>query len=114
MSGIDGRMNAVISESMRIISRRSSSSSSRPRLLTSTISAGSMKKVFPVADSSCTMPLILRLCMGATGSTRRPSRTVGVVSLSRYPASTARAITRRIIELTDADIRDSSERISAR
>ena len=72
-----------------MISRRSSPSSSRIRLLASTTSAGSINTVFPLADSSCTIPLIFRFSPGATGMTRRPSRIVGVTSLSTYPSDCA-------------------------
>ena len=85
---------------MRIISRRSSPSNSRMRLLASTTSAGSMKTVFPVADSSCTIPLIFRFNPGATGITSRPSRMVGVTSLSTYPSAWAlRRIACRLREM---------------
>ena len=47
------------------------------RLLTSTTSAGSINTVLPEALSSWTIPESLRLCIGATGITRRPSRMVG-------------------------------------
>ena len=74
---------------MRIISRRSSASNSRIRLLASTTSAGSINTVLPVADSSCTIPLIRRLRAGATGITNRPSRTVGFTSFSTIPSACA-------------------------
>ena len=74
---------------IRIISLRSSPSSSRIRLLASTTSAGSMNTVFPLADSSCTIPFIFRFNPGATGITRRPSRIVGVTSLSTTPSDWA-------------------------
>ena len=74
---------------IRIISRRSSPSSSRIRLLASTTSAGSMNTVFPLADSSCTIPFIFLFKAGATGITRRPSRMVGVTSLSTTPSDCA-------------------------
>ena len=76
----------VKSTSMRTTSRRSSASNSRIRLLASTTSVGSTKTVFPVDDSSCTIPLILRFKPGAIGTTNRPSRTVGVTSLSTSPS----------------------------
>ena len=82
MEGISGRMESVNAIRMRVTSRRSSASSSRMRLLASTTSSGSMNTVLPDADSSCTIPRILRLSPGATGSTRRPSRMVGAASLS--------------------------------
>ena len=56
------------------------------RLLASTTSAGSTNTVLPEADSSCTMPRILRFRPGATGITRRPSRRVGVTSFSTRPS----------------------------
>ena len=89
MAGTCGRMVAENSVSMRIISRRSSPSNSRMRLLASTTSAGSMKTVLPVADSSCTMPRILRFMPGTTGMTNRPSRIVGVTSFSTKPSACA-------------------------
>ena len=71
---------------MRTISLRSAASSSRTLLLASTTSAGSMNTVFPVADSSWTMPLILRFSPGATGIIRRPSRRVGATSWATRPS----------------------------
>ena len=59
------------------------------RLLASTTSAGSMKTVRPVADSSWTIPFIFRFKAGATGMTKRPSRMVGVTSLSTTPSCCA-------------------------
>ena len=75
-----GRSSSENTVRMRIISLRSAASSSRTLLLASTTSAGSMNTVFPVADSSCTIPLILRFSPGATGIISRPSRRVGAVS----------------------------------
>ena len=73
-----------------------------------------MKTVFPVADSSCTMPLMRRFSAGATGMTRRPSRTVGFTSLSTMPSAWAE----RRMELSVRDmlpvVAASSRRISAR
>ena len=89
MSGMEGRNSSEKSVRMRMISRRSSLSSSRIRLLASTTSAGSMNTVFPLADSSCTMPLIFRFKAGATGMTSRPSRMAGVTSLSTTPSDWA-------------------------
>ena len=83
ISSISGRMVSAKAVNMRTISRRSSMVSSRSRLFASTTSAGSMKNVLPEPDSPCTIPEILRLYIGATGMTRRPSRTDGVVSASR-------------------------------
>ena len=74
---------------MRIISLFSSPSSSRMRLFASTTSSGSIKIVFPEADSSWTIPLIRRFKAGATGITSRPSRMVGVTSLSTNPSDCA-------------------------
>ena len=71
---------------IRTISRRSAASSSRTLLLASTTSVGSINTVLPVADSSCTIPLILRLTIGDTGITSRPSLTAGVTSLSTSPS----------------------------
>ena len=86
IDGISGRMLSVNSIRMRVTSRFSSASSSRMRLLASTTSSGSMNTVLPDADSSCTIPRILRFNPGATGSTRRPSRMVGAASLSTRPS----------------------------
>ena len=88
-SGMEGRNRLENSTRIRIISLRSSPSSSRIRLLASTTSAGSINTVFPLADSSCTIPLIFRFNPGATGITRRPSRMVGVTSLSTTPSDWA-------------------------
>jgi len=86
ISGMEGRNVLENVVRIRMISRRSSPSSSRMRLLASTTSAGSMNTVLPLADSSWTIPLILRFSPGATGITNRPSRMVGVTSLSTYPS----------------------------
>ena len=67
-------------------SLRSSASSCLTLLLASTTSAGSINTVFPVADSSCTIPLIRRFTDGATGNTSRPSRMVGAASFSTSPS----------------------------
>ena len=48
-----------------------------------------MNTVLPLADSSCTMPFIFRFKAGATGITSRPSRIVGVTSLSTTPSDWA-------------------------
>ena len=64
-------------------------SASWMRLLASTTSAGSINTVFPVDDSSCTIPFIFLFRPGATGITNRPSRMVGVTSLSTYPSDWA-------------------------
>ena len=88
-SEMEGRSWLEKSVRMRIISLRSSPSSSRMRLLASTTSAGSMNTVLPLADSSCTIPRIFRFSAGATGMTRRPSRMVGVTSLSTTPSDWA-------------------------
>ena len=85
-SGINGRNSSVNSINMRIISCRSSISSSLTRLLASTTASGSIKTVLPLADSSCTMPLTLRFIAGATGITKRPSRMVGETSFSITPS----------------------------
>ena len=99
---------------MRITSRRSSASSSRMRLLASTTSAGSMKTVLPVADSSCTIPLMRRFSAGTTGITSRPSRTVGFTSLSTMPSACAE----RSMELSVRDmlpvVEANSRRMPAR
>ena len=72
-SGINGRSSSVNSIRMRIISCRSSISSSLTRLLASTTASGSMNTVLPLADSSCTMPLTLRFMAGATSFSTNPS-----------------------------------------
>ena len=82
MAGTCGRIMIEKSVRIRMISRRSSPSNSRILLFASTTSAGSMKTVLPVDDSSCTIPLIFRFNPGATGMTSLPSRMVGVTSLS--------------------------------
>ena len=111
MAGTCGRTIAENSVRMRIISRRSSPSNSRIRLFASTTSAGSIKTVLPVADSSCTIPLIFRFMPGATGITSRPSRIVGVTSLSTYPSDCAAR--RMLFKLRDMlpVVADSSRRI---
>ena len=81
-----GRNSSENTVRIRMISRRSAASSSRTLLLASTTSAGSINTVFPVADSSCTMPLILRFMPGATGIIRRPSRNVGATSCATRPS----------------------------
>ena len=86
ISRIYGRIIFAISLSMRMTSRRSSASSSRILLFASRTSVGSMKTVFPDADSSCTMPCILRFREGTTGITSRPSRIAGETSLSTSPS----------------------------
>ena len=112
--GTCGRSSSENATSMRITSRLSSASSSRMRLLACTTSAGSMNTVFPLADSSCIIPFILRLSAGATGITRRPSRSVGDASFSTSPSACAR---RRMVlsvrEMLPA-VRDSSLRNDAR
>ena len=97
-----GRIKSDTSVRILTISRLISPSVSRMRLLASTISSGSMKMVLPVADSSCTIPFTLRLCIGATGSTRRPSRTDGAVSASKMPLVLPCAMTLRMIPLIPA------------
>jgi len=74
---------------MRTISLRSSYSSSRISLLSSTTSKGSMNTVLPVADSSRTMPLSLRLFDAETGITIRPSRIDVDASESTNPSACA-------------------------
>ncbi len=56
----------------------------------------------------------LRLCIGATGITRRPSRMVGEASASTTPSAAARAITLLITALTVPDMLWSLWRMSAR
>ena len=84
--GTYGRISADSSVRILITSLRSSASSSRTLLLASTTSAGSTNTVFPVADSSCTIPFILLFSVGATGITSRPSLSVGATSLSTSPS----------------------------
>ena len=89
ISGMSGRIWLVARVSMRCFSRCSCASNSRIWLLASTTAVGSIYIVLPVADSSCTMPPILRLCIGETGSTSLPSLSVGVASLSMIPSACA-------------------------
>ena len=79
-------MTSVKEVNIRTISRFSSPSNSLIRLLASTTTSGSIKTVLPVADSSCTIPLIFRLNAGATGIINLPSRIVGETSLSTTPS----------------------------
>ena len=113
-SSIYGRSVAVNAVRIRTTSRCSSSCSSRKRLPAATTSAGSIYTVLPEADSSCTMPGILRLFIGATGITIRPSRIAGVVSLSINPSLTADAMTRRMRVLRVPDIEARWRRMSAK
>ena len=99
MPSTSGRISSLTSESIFIISLFSSASSSRNLLLASTTAVGSRKRVFPVADSSCTMPLILRFMLGGIGMTSRPSRIAGVTSFSMRPSCCAF----RSIELSVCD-----------
>ncbi len=111
-SGRNGRSQLVKSVSILMISRRSSASSSRIRLLASTTSDGSIKTVLPEADSSCTIPLIFRLWEGFTGITSRPSRILGDTSLSTYPSACAfRRMAFRLLEMPFT-VEVSSRRIS--
>ena len=112
--GTCGRSSSEKAVRMAMISRFSSASSSRMRLLASTTSAGSMKTVFPLADSSCTIPPILRLSAGATGITRRPSRIVGEASFSTSPS--AWALRRILFKVRDMplDVRARSPRMRAK
>ena len=111
IAGICGRISLENSVRILIISLRSSPSSSLILLLASTTSAGSMKTVFPVADSSCTIPLIFLFMPGATGITSLPSRTVGVTSLSTKPSDCACLnIEFRLRDMLPA-VDDSSRRI---
>ena len=84
--GIRGLMLCVTAVKIRITSLRSSVSSSLMRLLASTTSVGSINTVRPVADSSCTIPFILRFMPGAIGMTNLPSRKVGATSWSTSPS----------------------------
>ena len=98
---------------MRIISWRSSLSSSRILLLASTTSVGSMNTVRPDALSSCTIPCIFRFSAGATGITKRPSRMVGATSFSTMPSACAeRRMPPRMREM-EPSTRASSRRICA-
>ena len=100
MSGARGRTSSVKAIRIFTISLRSSLSNSRTRLLASTTSAGSIKTVFPDADSSCTIPFNFRLKAGATGITNRPSRMVGLTSFSTNPSDcAARNIAFRLLEI---------------
>ena len=112
--GTWGRNSAEKADRMAIISRFSSASSSRMRLFASTTSAGSMKTVLPLADSSCTIPPILRFSAGATGITRRPSRIVGEASFSTNPSAWARR--RMLFSVRDMlpEVRANSPRMRAR
>ena len=103
-----GRTSFEKSVSMRIISRRSSASSSLTLLLASTTSVGSINTVLPDADSSCTIPLILRFSPCVTGITSRPSRMAGVTSLSTRPSLCAeRSILYSVRDMLPS-VRDSS------
>ena len=86
MSCTCGRTCWANSVRMRIISLRSSPSSSRILLFASTTSVGSMKTVLPEADSSWTIPLIFLFMPGNTGITNLPSRMAGVTSFSTSPS----------------------------
>ena len=114
MSSTCGRTSFVNSVSITIISRRSSASSSRMRLFASTTSVGSTNTVLPVDDSSCTMPLMRRFMAGAIGTTRRPSRRVGVTSLSTRPSLCAACNMLYNVRDTLPSALRSCERISAR
>ena len=85
--GISGRTKSVIACRMRSRSRACSDSKERILLFASTTSCGSINTVFPVADSSCTMPPIFFFAPAGIGNTKRPSRNVGVASLSTNPAA---------------------------
>ena len=114
MSSTCGRTSFENSVSITIISRRSSASNSRIRLLASTTSVGSMNTVLPVDDSSCTIPLIRRFIAGATGTTSLPSRSVGVTSFSTRPSLCAAcSILYNVRETLPSALRNC-ERISAR
>ena len=108
-----GRTSFAKSVSMRIISRRSSDSSSLILLFASTTSAGSMNTVLPDADSSCTIPRMRRFSPCVTGITRRPSRMAGVTSLSTRPSLWAeRSIPYSVRDMLPS-VRDSSRRMFA-
>ncbi len=78
-------MKSVKRSKIFTISRRSRASKSRISLLASKTSAGSINAICPVADSSCTKPLTLRLCSDKIGITMRPSRTVSDISSPIQP-----------------------------
>ena len=113
MAGDTGRICSVTDSRMRVFSRFSSDSKERMRLLASTTSCGSTKMVLPEALSSWTMPPILRRLIGGTGSTNRPSRKVGVVSLSTHPSLCACRKTDCIARATEPCARFSSWRMRA-
>ena len=88
-SGIYGLRNSVNSKSMRTISRCSENCSSLIWLSSSTTSAGSMKAVFPEADSSYMNPGIRFLLAALTGISIFPSLIDTPASLSTMPSSCA-------------------------
>ena len=88
-SGIYGLRNSVNSKRMRWISLCSENLSSLIWLSSSTTSAGSMKAVFPVADSSYMKPAIFFLFAALTGISILPSRTETPASESTIPSSCA-------------------------
>ena len=111
MSLTYGRMTEDMSVRIRIISLCSSASSSRTLLFASTTSAGSTKTVFPVADSSWTIPLMRFFKAGAMGMTSLPSRMVGATSFSTSPSLCAeRRILFNVRDMLPS-VRDNSWRI---
>ena len=89
MRSVSARIVDVKSFRMRTTSLRSACSRSRISLFVSSISAGSMNTVWPVADSSRINPFSLRLCSARIGSTTRPSRTVGSAPSGTHRSATA-------------------------
>ena len=101
---------------MRTISRFSAYSSSLISLFNSTISPGSTNVVLPVADSSCTRPLILLLSDERKGITILPFRMDSSVSSATRPSCLAffkidciRLDTRLDLSLKDLLIRPRSD-----
>ena len=88
-SGRYGRRKSENSLRMRSISLCWAKMSSFTWLLSSTTSIGSMKTVFPVADSSYTNPGNLRLFTALTGMRSRPSLAEMLASSSASPSSCA-------------------------
>jgi len=94
---------------MRSISRLSRRRSSFRRLLSTTIASGSMNKVAPLADWSCTMPPKRERYSCLTGRTNRSPRRVTMASCSIW-----RTDGERIISSSLSRIRFSPARISRR
>ena len=88
-SGTKGRRNSANSYRILEISRVSAKCSSEISFWRATISAGSMKVVFPVALSSYTKPWKARFLADATGMSIFPSRMATEASLSVSPSCCA-------------------------